>query len=587
MEFNEIELGLQKGWCLIKTHNLSLNLFHKLIHNFKCEQGIVRYKKRGEIYTFSVYDIECFYKQCNKLNIKIHASQILMFYVSVINKKLTLQHNLLKMDLWSDDPSKQLYSYQKKCISKALSSRNLIIADTLGLGKTNECIGTICESISQYGFNKHIVILPAKLRVQWSEEIRRFTKLDKNYFTVFDDPRIKKKKTKELVEKHRIETIKNANILLISYNMVKKYVHYLIKQKYQLLVLDEATKIKNTTDTTSNVKKICLSMPNNSIKLFVTGTPIENKLEDLYNVFTIIDKRIFGYSSEFKFNYTQRDCDDKVVGYKNLDKFKDKIRSFYLRRTSDLVWKDRPKLSEKYEICVMEGKQKQIYTDARRGVLQDLKDLERQSQINNATLAPLMQILLSVSGTCKAIIPDYIGKDHSCKIKVLLDMINDFDKNDKMLIFSRYANLVNPHIRADIEKYTDFIVLEANGNTKNPTEVVKRFSETKSVLLASDSLSYGANVQAANYLINFDLPWNPAVFSQRVGRAYRRGQKRNVNVINLLAAGSFDMKVYNKLYLKQNLFNKIFTSDLSSFSVENKVEELKEVLYEYARTGRA
>jgi len=469
------------------------------------------------------------------------------------------------------------------CISVDCPEHLYVIKDFLVTHNTNQCIGTICESIVKYNFRKHIIVLPSKLRVQWYNEFLRFTKIDSDRIVIFDDPRQKGKKTKELKEKCRREIIYSAEILLISYNMVKRYVNHLKKQGYQLIVLDEATRIKNSTQTTKHIKALCKTMPRNSIKLFVTGTPIENKLEDLFNVFSIIDSRLFGNSGEFKFNYTHRDMDGKILEYKNISRFKNKIRPFYIRRTSDLVWKERPALNEKYEICEMEGKQKQLYRDARKGVLENLIDLERQTQINNASLAPLMQILLSVTGTCKAIMPEYTGNDHSCKVKVLIEMINDFDKYDKMIIFSRYANKVNPHIRRDIEQQTNLLVLEASGKTKNPTEVIEEFGRSDSVLLASDSLSYGANIQTANYLVNFDLPWNPAVFSQRVGRAYRRGQKRNVNIVNLLAANTFDMEVYKKLYVKQNLFNLIFDSDLSSFKIDNKVEMLRGMLFDHAK----
>lgn len=583
-------LKLVKGWCVIYKYTTSLNEYYKLLHNFQCKQGILRFEKKTQIHRFSIYDIDTFYRECSAMGIEVVSTKLLQLYNSILQKRLSSKSPELSLSLWTDNPTKQLYDYQKLAIGRALAIRNLIIADTLGLGKTNQCIGTICESITQNDTKKHIVVVPSKLRVQWHAEFLQFTKLTKEDVLIFDDPRVSitKKKAggmelKAYKEKVRRDSIYDAKILLISYNMIKKYNRHLKKQKYDTIILDEATKIKNRTETTKQVKELCAAMSKKSIKLFVTGTPIENKLEDLYNVFTIIDKRIFGWAGEFKFNYTHTDLQGKVLEYKNIPKFKEKIKSFYVRRTSDLVWKDRPKLNEKYEICEMEGKQKQLYKDARKGVLADLLDLEKQTQINNASLAPLMQILLSVTGTCKAILPEYEGKDHSCKVKVLIEMINDFDKHDKMIIFSRYANKVNPYIRRDLEQQTKLKVLEATGKTKNPTEVIEEFGSSQSVLLASDSVSYGANIQCANYLVNFDLPWNPAVFSQRVGRAYRRGQERNVNVVNLLAANTFDMEVYEKLYKKQNLFNMIFKSDLSSFKVENSVDQLKEMLYEHTK----
>ena len=582
MQQNSIYVKLFSGWVMVGNHNLSLEKFTLLIHNIKIEGAVYRnWKMKGvKTHRISIYDYATFNRVCKEMVINVVASPMLQLYAKTLQKRLFSKSPEIDLTLWTDNPELQPYDYQRWSIARALAIRNLIIADTLGLGKTNQCIGVIVESMAKFKTTKHIIIVPSKLRIQWMEEILLFTKLTDKEVKILDDPRVNIKKDER--ERVRRDTIYDANVLLISYNMVKKYTRHLQRQKYQVLVLDEATKIKNNNDQTKSIKELCKSLPANAIKLFVSGTPVENKLEDLYNVFSIIDERVFGYTSEFKLHYTRTDLNGKVNGYKNLNRFKRKIKHFYVRRTSDLVWKDRPELNEKYEVCEMMGGQKKLYKDARTGVLKSLIDLERQSQINNASLAPLMQILLSVTGTCKAIKPEYTGKDHSCKIKVLIELLSDFDKDDKMIVFSRYANKVNPYIRQDLESLTDYKVLEATGKTRNPTEVIKEFRRSPhSILLASDSVSYGQNMQCANYLVNYDLPWNPAVFAQRVGRIYRKGQKQNVNIINLLAHGTFDELVYQKLYTKQNLFNKIFRSDLSSFKVESKLDILKDILYEH------
>lgn len=570
---NRVYFILSKGWILLEPNQISIHQTRVFSEKFRNYGGLIRYTKRNKvkINTISPYDFDLIVKVCNEMNLQPIFSDIILRLLSTINKpKVDFNTNLV---CWTKNKDLQLRNYQVDGMKYILKTRSMILADSVGVGKTNQCLATMCYCYENYNYEKYLYIVPSKLKEQWKFEILKFTTIPEDFINIFDSPVKLKGEEKE---QYRIDQINSSPILIISYNMVTKYKKYLCKQKYQFITIDEASKIKNpAVNQTKSIVEIAKSMPNYAIKIFVTGTPIENKLEDIYSIFNIIDKRIFGYSSEFKFNYCKTDLYGNVIKYYNLKRFKKKISKFYLRRTSDLVWKERPPINYKHVVCEMVGGQKKIYKDCVKGVLDSLSDLGRQRQINNAAIAPLINILLSCTGTCKSIDENYVGDDHSCKIAELIDLITKLSDEDKVIIFSRYAYKVNPYLINDLNKLIDYKIYSISGKDSNSDKIVNDFKNNKSILVVSDSMSYGVNMQFANYLINFDLPWNPAVLRQRIGRVYRLGQKRGVTIVNLVTKDTFDELVYKKLYDKQILSDKIFDRDEGSFDVSYTIDEIK------------
>jgi SNF2 family DNA or RNA helicase len=268
------------------------------------------------------------------------------------------------------------------------------------------------------------------------------------------------------------------------------------------------------------------------------------------------------------------DSQGKIHGIKHEKELKEKIDGIVLRRTIDEVWKDRPEIIETYIECAMDKKQATFYAQTRDGVLQQLKDLEMQDNINQASIGALITYLLMASCTVKAIDPETDIKQHSSKMETLKEILTEeFPDEAKMVIFSRFSNKVTPHLIQEMEKWGVGPILYAKaGNQKLMDSVIEKFKtkEQYRFLVCSDALAYGANFQNANYLVNFDLPWNPAVLDQRIRRIYRRGQHKNVTIMNLIVPGTIEEDLVQTLNEKRALFTKFLKESKTGSNKSNK-----------------
>lgn len=163
----------------LEEHNLPKYYFFQLIHALRRSCIILKYKKTksGGENRISVYDYKYLKTLCNRLGIDLIISDLLGLALKLLRRRYSEERADLVLDLWTENPDLQLFDYQKDTVSRALKVRSMVIADTLGLGKTNQCIATICESITQFGSDQHIVVAPSKLLTQWHGEFIKFTKL--------------------------------------------------------------------------------------------------------------------------------------------------------------------------------------------------------------------------------------------------------------------------------------------------------------------------------------------------------------------------------------------------------------------------
>jgi len=566
MQFNQTYIKLHNGFLRIQNISLQEDKYKQLTYKLKHNGCYVKYDKLLKDCIYSICDlcmILYIMKQMSIINCVSKKTLLLVALLYNTNKNIKMVKTI---PYWSDEKKLQPYPFQKEGVSHALAIKNLILAFGLGLGKCPTSLATMCCAIKQYGFKKILIVVPSKLKQQWFNEYKKFTKGVPLTINVFD--MFKTRPKKAILQNNRIEQIKKSSILIISYGMVTKYKEHLKKESYNMMILDESSRIKNNTKQTRAIESICKVMDINSIRMFVTGTPIENKLEDIYYTFKIIDKNIFGNKNDFENSFCILNYHGAVTGYRNIEHFKKKIEPYYIRKTSHEVWKERPNLNQTYELCEMIGRQKKVYNDSIASVLSDIRDLKRQEQINKAKIAPLISILLSVACTSKSIEPNYTGTDHSCKTEQLINILQQLSPDDKVLIFCRYANMVIPHLCKELAERTEYNIYKITGQDTKNDAILNKFKHNKSILVASDSISYGTNIQFANYLVNFDLVWNPAVYAQRIGRLYRMGQQKNVTVVNLIAQNTFDELVYDKLYNKQTLSDQIFTKNLGAFDTD-------------------
>jgi len=202
--------------------------------------------------------------------------------------------------------------------------------------------------------------------------------------------------------------------------------------------------------------------------------------------------------------------------------------------------------------------------------------------MNQAQIAVLIQFLLQIADSAKAIDDDFKGP-HSGKLEELKHMLaNEIPEDKPIVVFCRFAEKVVPLIVEELRaiygnKKIQFITGSVDQKTRDKRKRLFNKGKVK-VLVCSDALAYGANLQTCNYMVNFDLRWNPAVLWQRIGRVYRRGQKKAVTIVNLFIKDTFEEHLFNLLKSKHELSKDILKESDMQKSMNQKDVNLKQLL---------
>jgi len=499
-------------------------------------------------------------------------------------KRITKRKSVTSFDCSLIRPEIKIEPYQAKAINAALAANSFMIGDDMGIGKTLESIAVMCKAFEEYEAERALIVLPASLTRQWEEEINKFTFLKDDVVVFgFDKIRCSKRKGKffaasnrndnpckfcDLREVCKLQSDKNkirkdavnkAKILLISYKQFTTHVDKLVG-KFDVTIFDESTALKNKSSQQGKAGiKYSEKLPRGAFLLLLSGTFMENGLHELYVPLAMVRKGYVGEFYEYSDKYFIKNFFGVVEGIRNEKVLKGIVKKCMIRRTRELAWKDRPKYSEIIRHCPLCDSQRKMYDKICAAKLNEIEDLKRQRSINKAMAASVIGYLLQCTDTMKAIDEKVKSKDHSSKIEMLLQMIDtEIDKKSKIVIFSRFANRVVPHIVSALRKYGKVAV--STGSTPDAASQRDKFIKDKNCrfLVCSDAVARGANLQCANYLVNFDLPWNPAIIDQRIGRCYRKGQKKPVTVINFLATDTIEEYLYDMINSKRSTIKKIF-----------------------------
>jgi len=572
------------GWFIIE---LSGSEFSNVLDKLKREIHVLTYDSKLKRYKAPVREFENLYDFCDKHDIDLRITEQLgktYRRYAYLQKKIKRERKNKNLALigWTKDKNKQLRPYQKKPVNAIMVARRFINGDQMGLGKTPESIAVILKAFEYYGHRTALVVCPARLQGQWKDEILKFTTLESDDIDTLQEnttvpcltgmaekyhgaKKVCKdckffnrcKDTKANPKKIRSNKIKKSKILICGYETMRICVEDLLKKQFPIIIFDEAAKIKNKNPTTRAAKKISKAAGSAGIVVALSGTVIENRLEELFTICDVVDDTLLGGFHNFKNRFLVVDYWGKTVGYRNEKELKKRFDKIFMRRTIDMVWKDRPPLVERIVECPMGPEQAKIYTEARLGVLQSLRDAEQARKVNNAMLATLIGYLLMVADTVKSIDPECDLKHHSSKIDMLKEMLRDeIPRNDKVVIFSRFANKVIPYLVEDLKKLKMGDIATITGsNSKKCDGILKRFNTDPDlrILVCSDAMAYGANLQVANHVINVDMPWNPAKVDQRIARVYRGGQTSMVIAHNLIVPDTFEEYLYAKLADKREL----------------------------------
>ena len=426
---------------------------------------------------------------------------------------------------------------------------NGILADEMGLGKTIQTL-TLME-MEKNGVNPHIVICPKSLIYNWENEIKIY--FPNNRVLIVDGDMNKRKKL--------IKTAKDFDIVITSYSMLQKdYREYLesdVKFNYQ--ILDEAHYVKNMKTLSAKAVRLISSRR----MILLTGTPLENNLDELYGTFDLIMPAYLGNKMEFSREFVSKIERNNMIA---LELLQAKIRPFILRRTKKEVLKELPDKQEQVVYNEMTNKQVVVYQEVLNRVKADVNDLIEKQGFNKSRIQ-VLSALLKLRQVCNhpSLLDDsFIGETNiSGKYNQFMELLEEvIDSGKKVLVFSQFTSMLDI-FQKDLGKM-GISFLRLDGSTKNRQDLVDEFNEDESIkvfLISLKAGGVGLNLTSASAVFLYDPWWNPMVEKQAMDRAHRIGQKKTVNIYKFITRNSIEEKILKLQERKGNMFENLVTED--------------------------
>ena len=462
----------------------------------------------------------------------------------------------------------QLRPYQNTGVTWLSYMRHLgfgaCLADDMGLGKTVQVIALMEKCRTETGGHV-LLIVPASLLGNWEKELKRFA--PELPFQIQHG-----KKEKEITEGSSLTPFPEF-LTITTYGMITKDETF-GQIIWDMIILDEAQAIKNPgTKQTKAMKQL-----KGRMKIALTGTPIENRLSELWSLFDFLNPGLLGSAKEFG------DFSKKMIqNNKSYQRLRNMIHPFILRRlkTDKKVIQDLPEKIEIKEHIALTKKQIALYRNFVKSLEQRLETsdgIERKGLV----LAALMK--------CKQICnhPDqYLGQQEykaeaSGKFLHLQELCETiYEKRERVLVFTQFKEMTEP-LAAFLEQIFHRKGLVINGSVppKKRTELVEQFNGEAYVpfmVLSLKAGGVGLNLTAANHVIHFDRWWNPAVENQATDRAFRIGQRKNVFVYKMIADGTIEEKIDQMIADKEQLLEDVISSGKEAWITELSNREIMDL----------
>jgi len=445
-----------------------------------------------------------------------------------------------------------------------------IIADDMGLGKTLQVISIILKLKEENAINskqKALVVAPTGLLINWESEIRKFAPSVSSH--IFHGG------TRD------IKTF-DADVMLTSYGVLRSDAELLKKQKWQVMVIDEAQNIKN--DDTAQSKAI-KSIPA-GIRIAMSGTPVENRLTEFWSIMDFVNKGYLGNVKTFKTDFSdpiQVFNDENAV-----NKFRKITSPFMMRRmkSDKSVISDLPDKIEQNQFAVLTKQQMALYEKTMQAAMEQIEGV---TGTNNESLFKrqglVLQMILALKQICNH--PSNFLKNGnfdpmlSGKMELLFELTNSIlEAGEKVLIFTQFREMGDllQHFLSD--RFAERPMFYHGGcSVKEREEMVQRFQNNRAdkiFILSLKAAGTGLNLTAASHVIHYDLWWNPAVENQATDRAYRIGQMKNVMVHRFITKNTFEEKIDEMIQKKKHL------ADMTVATGENWIgrlsnKELREI----------
>ena len=455
---------------------------------------------------------------------------------------LELERKLLAKLKCGQDPvagvlKAKLLPYQARGAVFAACRGRVVLADDMGLGKTVQALAAAELLRRQKGIERVLVIAPASVKYQWKTEIEKFTD---HSAQVIDG----------LLPRRRSLYAAPSFFNLTSYELVLKDIRPMHELKPDLIILDEAQRIRNWTTATARIIKQLKSR----YAFVLTGTPLENKLEELFSVVEFVDGRRLGPAFRFVHEHRVVDEHGRLQGYRGLDTIQQQLAPILLRRTRQEVLKELPERTDQVFRVPLTSEQAEPYYEQSDLLAQLMRRWERQGWLSEIDQKRILCCIQNMRMLCNSTFLFDKQTHHSPKLQEFREILTELaiEENRKVVVFSEYERmtfLAGEELR---KLGIGFVSLHGGVPSRKRGALIERFRNDPEckVFLSTDAGGVGLNLQAASVVVNFEPPWNPARLEQRIGRVHRLGQSRPVHVIHMLTTESIEERVWETLSLK-------------------------------------
>jgi len=433
-----------------------------------------------------------------------------------------------------------LFPYQREGMLHLAFAERALLADEMGLGKTIQAIAACALLRRLDKAARVLVVTPASLKTEWEEQIQRFTDLP--YRLVFGG------------RLPRLSAYDSAPFFtIVNYEQMRAdALDVNARLRPDVVVLDEAQRIKNwSAKTTQAVKRL-----RSRYAFILTGTPIENRLDELYSLMDFLEPSLLGPLFRFNREYYQLDERGRPSAYRNLDKLHALIKPRMLRRRKAEVETELPERTDRNHFVPLSEEQQGEYAGHETVVAQLASIAKRRplTQQESDKLLRHLAMMRMVCDTDHILHPEHVACPKLKELEKILEECRD-NADVKIIVFSEWERMLE--LVRDLCGRLDLGFAWHTGTVpqrRRRGEILLFKSDPRCrVFLSTDSGAAGLNLQIASVVINCDLPWNPAKLEQRIARAWRKHQSRPVTVVNLISENTIEHRMLETLSHKRAL----------------------------------
>ena len=418
-----------------------------------------------------------------------------------------------------------------------------ILADDMGLGKTLKMIAVLLAAKLEGKTGTSLIVTPASLVFNWGEEFKKFAPELK--VTLAAGTQAERQK--------RLEESVHSDVLITSYDLLKRDAALYEGREFLYQVLDEAQYIKNHTTAAAKAVKVIKSR----FRFALTGTPIENRLSELWSIFDyLMPGFLYGYDTfrrEFEIPVVKNNDQEAMERLQRM------VGPFILRRLKQDVLRDLPEKTEEVRYVQMTGKQRKLY-DGQAIHLRSLLDHQSEEEFNNSRFQVLTELTRLRQICCDPALCFEDYGDETAKTDACMELVQSaVDGGHRLLVFSQFTSMLDIlSSRLDGEHVEHFMITGATSKEKR-LQLVNAFNggAVPVFLISLKAGGVGLNLTGADMVVHYDPWWNLAAQNQATDRAHRIGQQKNVTVYKLITKDSIEEKVLELQETKRELADRI------------------------------